>query len=545
MNFEVSEEIAAKAEKTKDSLLLLKSRQMYEKKFKSFNEWKGKISLDGINETGMMTYFQDLFIAFLQQKSKGYSPKKSQVLTGEQVLTFVKDAPDETHLSNKVILVIGVFGALRKIEVVQLTIENVIDKGSVILVQTPKTKIDEPKSFTIMTFIKLQEEAIHLENSVLTGNLHLPSGIAASSLMVFNNYYNLRYYPEIMLSYAGLHPYFRSKLLMFYNHYVNCSFFTFLLLLAIVEVALWCNRDTLQAIEGLSSVLFMLYTFCRYIISYYNKPILEHLLQNQSKFWGIANLQGSIREECEYIFQNTSNFIRYYKNYAVILAAVFYIQPFIFHELQMKIYVPEGWFYFLYAVYWYMTPPLFVSVYGVTSLFCALSVPAVIQFKLLAHRFETLQTPEKLKDLVDYHNFLIKYCSKINTYFSATLLFEFFITVSVCCILIFICVNDYPFVDKVKYIGFIVSQFLDTAIYCYTAELVTEASEKVSNIFYNQIWYNFEESSISKQVIFVISRAQKKILFSGYGIVWINMMTFTQVFKVTMSFVSYLNAVTM
>ena len=33
---------------------------------------------------------------------------------------------------------------------VQLTIENVIDKGSVILVQIPKTKTDESKSFTII-----------------------------------------------------------------------------------------------------------------------------------------------------------------------------------------------------------------------------------------------------------------------------------------------------------------------------------------------------------------------------------------------------------
>ncbi|XP_063932886.1 uncharacterized protein LOC135144749 [Zophobas morio] len=85
-----------------------------------------------INENIDISIFKQL-IAFLKQKSKGYSPKKSQVLTVEQV-----------------ILVMGVFGALRKIEMVQLTIENVIDKGSVILVQIPKTKTDECKSFTII-----------------------------------------------------------------------------------------------------------------------------------------------------------------------------------------------------------------------------------------------------------------------------------------------------------------------------------------------------------------------------------------------------------
>ncbi|KAJ3661595.1 hypothetical protein Zmor_005986 [Zophobas morio] len=44
----------------------------------------------------------------------------------------------------------GVFGDLRKIEIVQLTIEKAIDKGSIVLVQIPKTKTDESKSFTII-----------------------------------------------------------------------------------------------------------------------------------------------------------------------------------------------------------------------------------------------------------------------------------------------------------------------------------------------------------------------------------------------------------
>ena len=57
MNFEFSEKLATKAEKAKDSLLPLKSRQTYEKEFKTFNEWKRKNSLDGINETVMMDYF--------------------------------------------------------------------------------------------------------------------------------------------------------------------------------------------------------------------------------------------------------------------------------------------------------------------------------------------------------------------------------------------------------------------------------------------------------------------------------------------------------
>nr|XP_015836249.1 PREDICTED: odorant receptor 85b-like isoform X1 [Tribolium castaneum] len=359
----------------------------------------------------------------------------------------------------------------------------------------------------------------------------------------------LSFYPELMLKSAGLHPYTKLKIVkFFYHHYLNLFFFIFLLFLAILEVGVSVKCDIYRAIEALSSVLFMTLTLFRYVVNYRNKPSLAWLLEKRSNFWLLEHFEGQIRTDCAKIMHTSSNFIRNYKNYAIVLAAVFYVQPFIFHELQMKIYVPEGWFYYLYLVYWYMTPPLFVSVYGVTSMFCAICIPVTIQFKLLAHRIQNLDFKSEkfqrdLKHLVDYHNFLIDYCTRINRYSNGVLLFEFFITISVCCILIFIAANDYPFVDKIKYAGFIVSQFLDTAIFCYNCELISDASENVGKAAYDSLWYE-SESKIRRSLILIIVRAQKKVTFSGYGLVRINMMTFTQVFKATLSFTSYLNTVT-
>lgn len=41
--------------------------------------------------------------AFLKQSSKGYLPKKSKILTREDVLKFFKEASDETYLLEKVL----------------------------------------------------------------------------------------------------------------------------------------------------------------------------------------------------------------------------------------------------------------------------------------------------------------------------------------------------------------------------------------------------------------------------------------------------------
>ncbi|KAJ3620415.1 hypothetical protein MTP99_004365 [Tenebrio molitor] len=76
-----------------------------------------------------------------------------------------------------------------------------------------------------------------------------------------------------MLKYAGLHPHSKSKLLTLY-HYVNCFFFVFLLVLAIMEVAA-ARNDIFRAIEGLSSVLFMIYASQSHFVSSWSNNTLD------------------------------------------------------------------------------------------------------------------------------------------------------------------------------------------------------------------------------------------------------------------------------
>jgi len=50
-------------------------------------------------------------IASLKRQAVGYSPKKSKVLTAEQVTNFSCGPPDEKYLLAKANLVFGIFGA--------------------------------------------------------------------------------------------------------------------------------------------------------------------------------------------------------------------------------------------------------------------------------------------------------------------------------------------------------------------------------------------------------------------------------------------------
>ncbi|KAG5878711.1 hypothetical protein JTB14_023924 [Gonioctena quinquepunctata] len=94
-------------------------------------------------------------MAFLKVDLKGYIPGKSKVLEGGQVLLFIRKARDDTFLLHKVVLVMGVFGGLRRDEMVKMTVDDIEDRGAVSLIKVPKTKTCTSKSFTIVEESKI------------------------------------------------------------------------------------------------------------------------------------------------------------------------------------------------------------------------------------------------------------------------------------------------------------------------------------------------------------------------------------------------------
>ncbi|XP_023312747.1 uncharacterized protein LOC111692853 [Anoplophora glabripennis] len=62
--------------------------------------------------------------AFLKRKSKSYKPKKSAVLSPNDVIRFLKNAPNEIHLLHKVVLIMCYFGGCRSQELLNMKISD-------------------------------------------------------------------------------------------------------------------------------------------------------------------------------------------------------------------------------------------------------------------------------------------------------------------------------------------------------------------------------------------------------------------------------------
>ncbi|CAG9766248.1 unnamed protein product [Ceutorhynchus assimilis] len=87
-------------------------------------------------------------IAFLKRNSVGYEPKKSKVLSREEIDQFLATASDEAYLLTKVALVIGLCGACRREELHSLRVQDIIQKDdNCLLVTLADTKTNIKRVF--------------------------------------------------------------------------------------------------------------------------------------------------------------------------------------------------------------------------------------------------------------------------------------------------------------------------------------------------------------------------------------------------------------
>lgn len=178
------QEVLEKAEKARNSLVPLKSSAVYNKEYNIFMNWCKSHKIILISETVILAFFQELSEAFspnslwtkfsmirkiliikkdvppttkfpevelfLKHNSRNYYPKKSRVLTRAQILKFLNVAPVDDYLLDMVILVIGVFGACRRDELVNMLVKDVSDVGVHIVINIPQSKNGQQRSFVII-----------------------------------------------------------------------------------------------------------------------------------------------------------------------------------------------------------------------------------------------------------------------------------------------------------------------------------------------------------------------------------------------------------
>ena len=61
---------------------------------------------------------------YLKQGSKGYEPKKSKIVTKEEVMKCLHEAPNKTFRMVKAALFFGIFGGCRRQELINMLVDH-------------------------------------------------------------------------------------------------------------------------------------------------------------------------------------------------------------------------------------------------------------------------------------------------------------------------------------------------------------------------------------------------------------------------------------
>ncbi|KAJ3658664.1 hypothetical protein Zmor_010390 [Zophobas morio] len=156
---ELPPDVLEEAQNVVLNLLPTKSREVYECAYTRFIKWcEGKrfklilrtsycnFKYKKWHEIGKYSKLK----AFIKKQGEGYVPKKSRVLTNEQIEVFLDTAPDFKFLMMKIVVIFGVSGACRSHELLQIKTEDIENIKAGLLVKIPDTKTKKPRSFTVM-----------------------------------------------------------------------------------------------------------------------------------------------------------------------------------------------------------------------------------------------------------------------------------------------------------------------------------------------------------------------------------------------------------
>ncbi|CAH1110052.1 unnamed protein product [Psylliodes chrysocephalus] len=162
------------------NLLPTKSRKQYEITYNRFREWCFDKKVVNFTENVRLAYFykrlHDIkpsslwseysimkaclsskdniniknyktLMAFIKQNSVGFRAKKSKVFNREHIYKFLKEAPDSQYLMKKVAAIFGI--TCRRDELQKLSVDDIEEVGSILIVKVPRSETDNERSFVI------------------------------------------------------------------------------------------------------------------------------------------------------------------------------------------------------------------------------------------------------------------------------------------------------------------------------------------------------------------------------------------------------------
>lgn len=147
------------------------------------------------------------------------------------------------------------------------------------------------------------------------------------------------------------------------------------------------------------------------------KQQLISLLEQKLMFWKPSDFDEDVAKKFNRTIATSAKIIRYFYIFTITSTIIINLSTITSHELPLVAYVPDGYLFYLLPAFWltnYFAVPANIASEG---FFLGFSASLIAQVNLLYHKLTTLKKEyrnekevyKQLKNLIQYHKFLLKY----------------------------------------------------------------------------------------------------------------------------------------
>ncbi|KAJ3665157.1 hypothetical protein Zmor_000669 [Zophobas morio] len=356
--------------------------------------------------------------------------------------------------------------------------------------------------------------------------------------------------PLKFLWYAHLHPSLSSARSTVHNTF-TITLTCLVIALAVKGIQNTYNEDIFFAAECLQTCLLTVHVIGKILIMRVQRNAIRELVSKKSVFWRPEDFTEETQKEYLIVIMRVRKIMRYYYTLALTTVLLYDLQPVLAGTLPIACYVPPFSFKYLVVVVWYLSFVTCVTICGIDSFFCSLAACIWLQFKLLHSKIKEndiyIEQSQKkawteVKESVDHHVFLLGYCESLNTTFQGMFLIQFLLAVLNGALGMFIFMQPGVWSNRLKCFAYFVRTISESAFYCLPAEFLANSANEVGDVVYESKWYNINKEQIKKCYTLLMMKSQKSLIFSAYGLIWINLRTLVVIYKTIFSYFTYLNS---
>ncbi|XP_018328080.1 odorant receptor 4-like isoform X2 [Agrilus planipennis] len=188
--------------------------------------------------------------------------------------------------------------------------------------------------------------------------------------------------------------------------------------------------------------------------------------------------------------------------------------------------------------------PCLVNIIGTDLLLIALCTELMIQLRILSSemgnlKFDQVKSKEdklecnrRLKKCVKYHIFLLRVLRRVQKVFSPILLYHPVLLCLTMCFETYIiteCLRDMRLMHLlIKSVLYVMSELLEFAIYCISAEFVAFEAINIGQALYDSSWHKQYLKAITQSIPFILMRSNKEIKFTASGLFKVKIRTILQ-----------------